>query len=151
MDRQRRVANPEHYDEKGRIKQRDKHRLLWKRSHSYERTRRRKAQRERKLAAHRQSLHGHMVHEIVQIGNTIVIEKISYQAWQKQYGKSVGLRAPGMFVERLRRTGATHGRHPARSVPTHDETLAILSWLWNLCEEAIVAALAHLRVWAGGA
>jgi transposase len=38
-----------------------------------------------------------------------MLEKISYKAWQKQYGKSVGLRAPGMFVEMLRRTVASTG------------------------------------------
>jgi hypothetical protein len=40
---------------------------------------------------------------------TIILEKISYKAWQKQYGKSVGLRAPGMFIEMLRRTVASTG------------------------------------------
>ena len=109
MDRQRRAANPEHYDERGRIKKQGKNRLRWKTSKSYERTRRRKATRERKLAAFRKSLHGHHVHEIVAVGNTIILEKISYKAWQKQYGKSVGLRAPGMFVEMLRRTVASTG------------------------------------------
>ncbi|MFL5626883.1 MAG: AAA family ATPase, partial [Ktedonobacteraceae bacterium] len=29
--------------------------------------------------------------------------------WQKQYGKSVGLRAPGMFIVQLRRTVASTG------------------------------------------
>jgi hypothetical protein len=109
MDRQRRAANPEHYDERGRIKKQGKKRLRWKTSKSYERTRRRKATRERKLAAHRKSLHGQQVHEIVAVGNTVILEKISYKAWQKQYGKSVGLRAPGMFVEMLRRTVASTG------------------------------------------
>ena len=109
MDRQRRAANPEHYDERGRIKKQGKKRLRWKTSKSYERTRRRKATRERKLAAHRKSLHGHHVHAIVAVGNTVILEKISYKAWQKQYGKSVGLRAPGMFVEMLRRTVASTG------------------------------------------
>ena len=109
MDRQRRAANPQHYDERGRIKKQGKSRLSWKRSKSYERTRRRKATRERKLAAHRKSLHGRKVHEIVAIGNTVILERISYKAWQKQYGKSVGLRAPGMFVEMLRRTVASTG------------------------------------------
>ena len=109
MDRQRRAANPEHYDERGRMKKQGKKRRRWKTSKSYERTRRRKATRERKLAAHRQSLHGHHVHEIVAVGNTVILEKISYKAWQKQYGKSVGLRAPGMFVEILRRTVASTG------------------------------------------
>jgi len=48
----------------------------------------------------------------VAVGNTIILEKISYKGWQKRYGKSVGLRAPGMFVAFLKRTGASHGRHP---------------------------------------
>jgi hypothetical protein len=109
MDRQRRAANPEHYDERGRIKKQGKKRPRWKTSKSYERTRRRKSTSERKLAAHRKSLHGHHVHEIVAVGNTVFLEKISYKAWQKQYGKSVGLRAPGMFVEMLRRTVASTG------------------------------------------
>jgi hypothetical protein len=38
------------------------------------------------------------------VGNTVILEKISYQGWQKQYGRSVGLRAPGLFVDILRRT-----------------------------------------------
>jgi hypothetical protein len=109
MDRQRRAANPEHYDEQGRIKKQGKTRLMWKASRAYERTRRRKAEKERKLAAHRKSLHGHKVHQIVSQGNTVILEKISYQAWQKQYGRSVGLRAPGMFIELLKRTVASTG------------------------------------------
>jgi hypothetical protein len=109
MERQRRVANPNNYDAQGRIKKQGKKRLTWKTSQSYERTRRRKATRERKLAAHRKSLHGRKVHEIVAVGNTVILEKLSYKAWQKQYGKSVGLRAPGMFVEMLRRTVASTG------------------------------------------
>jgi transposase len=109
MDRQRRAANPEHYDKQGRIKKQGKKRLPWKNSRGYQRTRRRKAEKERKLAAHRKSLHGRKVHEIVRVGNTVIIEKISYRAWQKQYGRSVGLRAPGMFIELLRRTVASTG------------------------------------------
>jgi hypothetical protein len=109
MDRQRRAANPANYDEHGRIKKAGKHRLCWKNSRGYERTRRRKAERERKLAAHRKSLHGRKVHEIVRQGNTIITEKLNYKAWQKQFGRSVGLRAPGMFMELLKRTVASTG------------------------------------------
>jgi len=94
MERQRRAANPENYNERGCIKKK---------------TRCRKAAKERKRAAHRKSLHGRKVHQIVAVGNTIITEKISYKAWQKLYGKSVGLRAPGMFVEHLRRTVASTG------------------------------------------
>ncbi|HWZ19806.1 MAG TPA: transposase, partial [Ktedonobacteraceae bacterium] len=109
MDRQRRAANPERYEGRGRIKKAGQQRLPWKQSHNYERTRRRKAEKERKLAAHRKSLHGRKVHEIVSQGKTVIVEKISYQAWQKQYGRSVGLRAPGMFMELLKRTVASTG------------------------------------------
>jgi hypothetical protein len=109
MDRQRRAANPDNYDEQGRIKKQGKKKLAWKASRTYEKTRRRKANAERKLAAHRKSLHGKKVHEIVAVGNTIILEKISYKSWQTQYGKSVGLRAPGMFVAQLKRTVASTG------------------------------------------
>jgi hypothetical protein len=109
MERQRRANNPENYDARGRIKKRGKQRLRWKQSKRYLATRRRKATRERKLAAHRKSLHGRLVHEIVAVGRTVITEKLSYRVWQKQFGKSVGLRAPGMFIELLRRTVARTG------------------------------------------
>ncbi len=64
----------------------------------------------RKQAAHRKSQHGKMVNQIVSIGNTIKTEKLSYKGWQKGlYGKSIGLRAPGMFVEILRRKAENAG------------------------------------------
>jgi len=109
LDRQRRANNPQNYDEKGRIKKRGKQRLSWKTSHGYLVTRRRLAHQERKLAAHRKSLHGRLVNEIIHTGNDIRIEKISYKGWQKQFGKSVGMRAPGMLIEHLRRTVAKTG------------------------------------------
>jgi hypothetical protein len=102
MDRQRRAANPDNYDEKGRIKRGVP--LHWKTSTSYQKTRARKATKERKVAAHRKNLHGKLAHEIVALGNRIHLEKISYKAWQKTFGKSIGKRAPGLFVEHLRRT-----------------------------------------------
>jgi hypothetical protein len=84
MDRQQRANNPEHYDEQGRLKKQGKRRLNWKHSKRYLAVRRRKATRERRLAAHRKSLHGRLVHEIVTVGTTIITEQISYRAWQKQ-------------------------------------------------------------------
>jgi transposase len=119
MDRQRRAANPANYDEKGRPKKRGKQGLVWKMSKGYLATRRRKATKERKRKAHRKSLHGCKVHELVHVGSTIHVEKISYRSWQKRYGKSVGLRAPGMFIDHLRRTVASTGgtliEHPTRT------------------------------------
>jgi hypothetical protein len=132
MERQRRTNNPDNYDAHGRIKKGGKGRLKWKHSKRYLATRRRKATRERRLAAHRKSLHGRLVHEIVAVGTTIITEQISYRAWQKQFGRSVGLRAPGMFIAWLKRTGAAYGRHPGGSSHALNQTLAVLSWLWKV-------------------
>lgn len=106
MDRQRRANNPDNYDEKGRIK---KGRQRWKESKRYQVTRRQHANTERRLAAHRKSLHGYLAHRIVRIGTTINIEKTSFKGWQKQYGRSIGLRAPGMFLAHLARIVAKTG------------------------------------------
>ena len=123
MERQRRAANPEHYDEKGRPRKRGKGALRWKQSQGYQATRRRKAARERRLAAHRKSLHGQLVHQIVAVGHTIITEKLSYIGWQKRYGRSVGLRAPGMLIAHMRRTVASTGG-TLREVPTRSTKLS---------------------------
>jgi hypothetical protein len=145
MDRQRRAANPENYDEKGRIKKQGKKQLHWKMSRNYEKTRRKKAEKERKHAAHRKSLHGKKAHELVTVGKTILLEKISYKAWQKQYGRSVGRRAPGMFLDILKRTVASTGG-TLLEVPTRSTKLSqfchgcgktikkSLSQRWHQCD-----------------
>jgi hypothetical protein len=99
------------------------HRLHWQTSKGYEQTRRRKAAQERRLAAHRKSLQGRLAHEIVKLGNTIMLEKISYTSWQRRFGKSVGLRAPGMLIAHLRRTVASTGG-TLHEVPTRSTKLS---------------------------
>jgi hypothetical protein len=123
MERQRRAANPEHYDERGRPKKRGKGAPRWKQSRGYQATRRRKAARERRLAAHRKSLHGQLAHQIVAVGHTIITEKLSYRGWQKRYGSSVGRCAPGMLIDQLRRTVASTGG-TLHEVPTRTTKLS---------------------------
>ena len=124
-----------------------KGRLVWKSSKSYQKTRRRKAAKERKLAAHRKSLHGRLVHEIIAVGNTIILEKISYTAWQKQYGTSVGLRAPGMFIDMLRRTVASMGG-TLIEVSTRTTKLSQYCHGCRQCEKkSSLTALASVRLW----
>jgi hypothetical protein len=84
---------------------------------------RRKRRLERKLAAHRKSLHGRLVNQIVRVGNAIHLEKISYKGWQKRFGRSVGLRAPGMLIDHLRRTVAKTGG-TLHEVPTRTTKLS---------------------------
>ena len=147
MDRQRRANNPANYDSHGRIKKRGKQRLTWKHSKRYLATRRRKATKERKLAAHRKSLHGRLVHEIVARGEHRITEKMSYRAWQKQFGSSVGLRAPGMFIDMLRRTVASTGG-TLLEVPTRSTKLSqFCHGCGAVRSETVVAALAPVPLW----
>ena len=147
MDRQRRAANPDNYDSMGRVKKhggktRGKGKLVWNSSKTYQKTRRRKAAQERRLAGHRKSLHGRLVHEMVAVGNTIILEKISYKAWQKQYGKSVELRAPGMFIDMLRRTVASTGG-TLHEVPTRNTKLSQYCHGCGLCLKKPLAQRVH--------
>src|ERR1051326_3580112 len=52
-----------------------------------------------------------------------------------------------MFIALLKRTGASYGRHPARSPHASDQTLAVLSWLRPVREKAAQAALASVPLW----
>jgi transposase len=116
MERSRRANNPENYNsdfvdsqgkqKKGTVKKGDK---KWNDSKSYRSARSAKANLERKLAAHRKSLHGRLVHEILRLGDTIKLEKLSYKAFQKLFGKSVGKRAPGELVSHLKRLAESAG------------------------------------------
>ena len=123
MQRQRRANNPHNYDERGRVNKHGKHRLHWHDSRGYQATRRRHATQERKLAAHRKSLHGKLVNDLVRVGNHMQIEQTSFKGWQKLYGKSVGLRAPGLFVAHLTRTVAKTGG-TLTEVPTYHTKLS---------------------------
>jgi hypothetical protein len=109
MERQRRAKNPENDDEKGRVKKHANTRLSFRESKRYKATRRQHANAERRLAAQRKALHGKLAHDIVKMGNTIHLEKTSFKGWQKQYGRSIGLRAPGLFVAHLARRVAKTG------------------------------------------
>jgi transposase len=123
MERQRRANNPHNYDTRGRIKKHAKRRLHWHDSRGYQATRRRHATQERRLSAHRKSLHGKLVNDLVRVGNHIQIEQTTFKGWQKRFGKSVGLRAPGMFVAHLKRIVAKTGG-TLTEVPTYHTKLS---------------------------
>lgn len=79
------------------------------RSNRYQRLRRQKAELERKLAAHRKSLQGELAHKVVAMGKYINTEKLSYKAWQKLFGRSVGRNAPGGFISSLKQIAENAG------------------------------------------
>jgi len=106
IDRQRRANNPDCYDEKGRS---IKGKRPTNKSARQRKTETKLAELYRQQAAHRKSLHGQTVNCVLRMGNVFKLEKLSYLAFQRQYGRSVGMRAPGMFVALLKRKAASAG------------------------------------------
>ena len=106
LDRQRRANNPTNYDERGRVKRGKQH---WKVSKRQRQVQARRREVHRKLAATRKRSHGQLAHRVLALGSAFHLEQLSYRAWQKTYGKSVQLCAPGMCVERLSRLAVSAG------------------------------------------
>jgi len=67
------------------------------------------SEEKRKLAETRKKLHGKMANQLLGLGKHIKIEKLSYKSLQRNFGESVELRAPGMFVSILRRKAVSAG------------------------------------------
>ncbi len=106
MDRSRRATNPGNYDAEGRVKRGAKR---WVRSRHYREKQGRLAETERRLAGTRKTSHGNLANRILAQGRTIQGEKLCYRSWQKNFGRSVKVRAPGMLVERIRRKAESAG------------------------------------------
>jgi putative transposase len=100
MDRSRRATNPNNFNPNGTAK-RGKHR--WVRSERYKRVQRKRFETERRLAAERKRSHGELANRLLAQGTTIKTEALSYRSFQKNFGRSVKVRAPGMLVSMLRR------------------------------------------------
>ena len=99
QDRSRRSTNPDNYNDDGTIR---KGSLKWHRSNRYRRRQARIAETQRRLASTRKRQHGELCNKILGLGKTVRIEKLSYKSFQKNYGRSVTVRAPGMFVTKLK-------------------------------------------------
>ena len=106
MGRSRRATNPDNYDEKGRSKP---GRHTWTKSTRYKTLQTKHAETQRKLAAERKRSHGELCNQILSQGKEIKTEKLSYVAFQKLFGRSVKVRAPGMFVTMLTRKAVNAG------------------------------------------
>ena len=106
MSRSIRLSNPQNFNEDKTIKKGPK---TWKRSQRYRIQRNTLAEEKRKLAATRKRLHGELVNRVLQMGKSIRLEKLSYKKFQSSFGKSVGAKAPGLFVAMLRRKAESAG------------------------------------------
>lgn len=106
QDRSRRTTNPQNYNANRTVKQGAKR---WHKSKRYNKVSAALSEANRKQAEHRKSLHGQLVNEVLALGNTVKLEKLSYKAFQKIFGRSVSFRAPGTFVSLLRRKAVNAG------------------------------------------
>lgn len=106
MDRSRRSTNPKCYNADGTWKKGKRQTVF---SVGYNDLREELSDAERRLAAERKRSHGQLVNEILSHGTIIKSEKLSYKSFQKCYGRSVKVRAPGMFVSLLRRKAESAG------------------------------------------
>jgi putative transposase len=147
LDRQRRANNSDNYNTDGTIKA---GKLTWYNSNRMQATREQLAELQRQLAAQRKSLHGQLVNQVLRLGNIFQLEAISYRAWQKNFGRSVGRRAPGLFVAMLERkaesAGAAFVELPTRQLKLSQTCHGCgkvqkkpLSQRWHQCECGIVA------------
>ncbi len=106
IDRSKRITNPQNYASDGTIKAGPK---KWNRSKRYQRLQNQVAEAHRKLAETRKRLHGELINNLLRKGKIIQTEKLSYRAFQKRFGRSVGFRAPGMFLSMLSRKAESAG------------------------------------------
>lgn len=117
--RQLRANNPQNYEsdfpahrgnktvtKKGKVKKGSKR---WNRSKRYLKIQRKKAEIQRRQQEHRKSLHGKLVNEVIRQGSHFKMEKVSVIAWQKNWGKQIGYKAPGEFQSRLVRKAESAG------------------------------------------
>ncbi|WP_144554558.1 hypothetical protein [Bacillus sp. X1(2014)] len=120
MDRQRRANNPNHYQRNGVMK---KGRKMWINSKRYIKTRSVHRELERKIKEVRKQLHGRDTNQILQLASSIQTEKLSFKAFQKMFGKSIGRKAPSMFLKMLKRKVDSQGGR-FREFPTYSTKLS---------------------------
>jgi putative transposase len=130
LDRQHRTGNPACFEERGRHTTSACH---WHvRAKRAQRTRAQVQEMQRRVAEHRKSLHGNLANRILGQGKAVHAEKLSCKALQRCFGRSVGRRAPGMFITTLSRKAASAGGQVAL-IDTHT------TWLSQRCVCGAVA------------
>lgn len=106
VDRQRRAANPENFDEQGRAL---KGRRTWVKSGAQKRTEARLREVQAKLARQRANSHGRDINKLLERARHFRHDGVSVRSLQRNYGRSVAARAPGRFMSETRRKAERAG------------------------------------------
>jgi hypothetical protein len=106
LDRSRRATNPDCFNPNGTWKKGARQTVF---SGRYRKTAKQLAEAERRLAAERKRSHGELANAVLSHGAIVQTETLSYKAFQKRFGRSVKVKAPGMFIQQLRRKAESAG------------------------------------------
>ena len=98
IDRQRRAKHPENYNTNGTIRKGPK---TWDPSKRQQKGESVLAELLRAMAAQRKSLQGALAHKVLARASRLISEKVNKREWAKEYGRSVGHKAPGTFELRV--------------------------------------------------
>ena len=108
LDRQHRAGSPACFNTLG---SHTTGRCVWQRSAAAQHTVTQLAELHRRLAEHRETLHGTLANRLLSYGADIACERLDYVSWQKNFSRSVRDRAPGLLVEMMRRKAESAGGH----------------------------------------
>ncbi len=106
MDRSLRSMNKENYKKDGTLKKKLK---IFIKSKKYIKYQNILTENYRKLKTYRKRLHGKLANEVIRLGKHIKTEKLSFKAFQKKWGRSIGFRAPSLFLSILNRKAENAG------------------------------------------
>lgn len=105
LERQRRANNPSNFDDKGRARRG----CTWARSANQKETQTRLAAVQTHAAEKRNNAHGRDINILLAKARSFAHDNVSVKSLQKNYGRSVGARAPGHFMSELQRKAERAG------------------------------------------
>ena len=105
LDRQNRANNPANFDEQGRARRGVK----WRKSKSQLQTQSQLADMQAHTAEKRANAHGRDINNLLSRARKFRHDNVSVKSLQKNYGRSVGARAPGHFMSELLRKAERAG------------------------------------------
>ena len=140
MDRSRRATNPQCFNADGMYKRGAK---VAVRSTAYQVLRTELADLERVLNARRKRSHGTLANRILACGNVLQAEKLSYTAFQKQFGRSTKVRAAGSLMALLRRKAESAGGE-LRDLDTRSLKLSQYDHTTRICTKKALSERWHV-------
>lgn len=127
MDRSRRATNPDNYNKDGTIKKQGNRKTVWNKSNHYIKYQNQLKELYRKQTDVRKYQHECLANQIISLGDTIYVEKMSFSGLarrstkaeknnkgkfkrKKRFGKSIANRAPSMLLSIIDRKLSYYGK-----------------------------------------